>query len=252
MKGKKALVLGNGPSLGYLSKKMLSGFLDRGNDVFAVNNWNLTSLGHIAPSYLVISDGETLADPETFYQKKLSNIIIEDNKKLARFLHRFDRIVIFCPLSRVKELSKRFGSGRVLGFVDHQMRAITSSIDPRFPRGYVSMTLFKALALAIHMGYDQICLLGMDNTYVRDVFCDNENRIYRLERHSGSDDYLFDQSNLFPSMDVWAQDIVNHFSDLRRCFNGYPIVNLDPYSLTDVFKKIQSLDDLDKSLDILT
>lgn len=249
-RGKRALVLGNGPSLGYLNGEKLLQFRSGGNEIIAVNFWTSTHLGEVAPDYLVISDGVTLADTESLFGEKLSEDFKKKNALLAAFLRKREQIGIVCPLIRVKELIGQFGAARITGFVDHEMRAITSNIDPRFPRGYASLTLFKALAIAIHMGYDEICLLGMDNTFPRDTFCDSENRIYRLERHAGGDDTIFDQSAVYPSMDVWAQDLLDLFSDLHRCFMGYPILNLDPYSLTDTFRKIESLASFDTALGI--
>ena len=110
------------------------------------------------------------------------------------------------------------------------------------------MTLYKALALAIHMRYKEIYLIGMDNTYCRDVFCDNKNHIFRRERHAGESDYLIDITQLVPSMDIQMQDIFNLFYDLRRCFLGSNVLNLDCYSLTDVFPKVGSLSEIDTLL----
>ena len=248
--GKRALVLGNGPSLGYLTGEQLRRFQTGGGDFFSVNFWTLTHLGEVAPDYQVISDGSTLADSKSKFGSQLSDEFKRKNAMLEAFLLENDHVKIFCPLVRVKELGVRFGSKRIIGFVDHEMRALSANIDPRFPRGYASLTLFKALALANFLGYEQICLLGMDNTFPRDTYCDSYNHIYRLERHAGGDDTIFDQSAVYPAMDVWAQDILDLFSDLHRCFKGCPVLNLDPYSLTDVFRKIDSLASFEAGLGI--
>ena len=88
----------------------------------------------------------------------------------------------------------------------------------------------------------------MDNTYPRDVFCDHKNRIFGHERHAGTDDYLIDQTALLPSMDVWAQDMFQVFYDLRRCFSDTQVLNLDSYSLTDVFPKISNQNTIEELL----
>ena len=239
--GKRALVLGNGPSLGYLSKEQLRRFQEEGGEVFSVNYWSSTHLHGAVPDYLVISDGGTLMDPNSKLGRKLSPDYQQKNALLNEFLYKFEKVKIICPLARVSELAEKFCPDRIMGFVDHEMRALTSNIDPRYPRGYLSMTLFKALAISIHMGYDDIFILGMDNSYPRDIFCDNKNTIFRIERHAGERDTIFDQSAYYPSMDVWAQDLFDLFFDLHRCFKGHPVINLDPYSLTDVFDKIAHL-----------
>lgn len=248
--GRRALVLGNGPSLGYLSSEQLRRFQHGGGEFFSVNFWTTTHLGGVAPDYQVISDGATLAAPESRFGSRLSDELRRKNALLAAFLRENERVKIACPLARVRELVEQFGSDRIIGFVDHEMRALTSNIDPRFPRGYASLTLFKALALAIFLGYEEICVLGMDNTFPRDTFCDFDNRIYRLERHAGAKDTIFDQSAVYPTMDVWAQDMLDLFSDLHRCFKGSPVLNLDPYSLTDAFRKIDSMASFEVGLGI--
>ncbi len=238
-KDRKAIVIGNGPSQGLISSGALEDFCKGGNDIFAVNFWHLnTKLSSVAPQYLVISDPSTLSDPGANESQRES--IISGNESFLKYLQTHEFIKIFAPIGRVSYLKRTFGEHRVLGFVDTEMRWLGSNIDPRFPRGYVSMTLFKALALAIHIGYKQIYLIGMDNTYPRDVFCDQNNKILNYERHAGIDDYLLDQTPFIPSMDVWAQDMFQLFYDLRRCFSGSQVLNLDCYSLTDVFPKLSS------------
>ena len=249
-KGKRALVLGNGPSLGYLSEEQLREFQKGDGEIFAVNYWSSTHLAGVAPDYLVISDGGTLINHNSKIGIKVAPEYQQKNLHLAEFLNKYNQVKIVCPLVRVRELSKLFGSERITGFVDHEMRALSSNIDPRYPRGYLSMTLFKALAISIHMGYDEIFILGMDNSYPRDIFCDSTNTIFRLERHAGESDTIFDQSAYYPSMDVWAQDLFDLFKDLHRCFKGHSVLNLDPFSLTDVFRKIEHLGSFESALGI--
>lgn len=243
-KGKKAIVIGNGPSQDLISADALDKFNDAGNDIFAVNFWNQnTKLFRTPPNYLVISDSATLADPKT--NAALRKSVLTSNEALMEYLLEHKNVTLCAPVSRIKYLKKIFGESRVLGFINTEMKWMTDNIDPRFPRGYISMTLYKALALAIHMGYEKIYLIGMDNTYPRDIFCDHENKILNYERHAGINDFLIDQTSLTPSMDVWAQDVFQLFSDLRRCFSGSEVLNLDCYSLTDVFPKISNLNQIE-------
>jgi CMP-N,N'-diacetyllegionaminic acid synthase len=245
--GKKAIVIGNGPSQGLLNSHLLKSFSDFGNDIFAVNFWNANEqLSSTPPQYLVLSDPFTLPDPEDkrFEMERLSTA----NSTLTSYLLNHINIEIFAPVSRIKSLRKRFGDSRVRGFIDTEMRWLTSNIDPRFPRGYLSMTLYKSLALAIHMGYDQIYVIGMDNTYPRNVYCDPENKIFNHEKHGGASDYIINQSSLYPSMDVWAQDMFYIFADLRRCFIDSRVTNLDCFSLTDLFPKVDNIGQIESIL----
>ena len=243
-----AIVIGNGPSQGLISAELLQEFKKAGNEIIAVNFWHLnTGLSKVVPEYLVISDPATLADPKL-------NISIRDstragNETFLQYLKTHESIKLFVPIGRVNYFKRIFGESRVLGFVDTEMRWLSSNIDPRFPRGYLGMTLYKALALAIHIGYKQIYLIGMDNTYPRDLFCDSNNRILSIDRHAGVEEvHLVDQTQFIPNMAVWAQDMFQLFSDLRNCFSGYQVLNLDCYSLTDVFPKINNINLIEKIL----
>jgi N-acylneuraminate cytidylyltransferase len=245
--GKKAIVIGNGPSQGLISPEALGKFCQAGNDVYAVNFWHKNiELATVPPQYLLISDPATLGDPTASGWN--GELVVNANQGLLEYLLEHKDITLLTPVGRTKQLRAILGENRVLGFIDTEMRWLTANIDPRLPRGYLSMTLFKALALAIHMGYRRIYIVGMDNTYPRDIFCNEENRIFNYERHAGTDDYLVDVTSVVPSMDVWAQDIFQLFHDLRRCFSGCQVLNLDCYSLTDVFPKVSNLSQIDELL----
>ena len=76
----------------------------------------------------------------------------------------------------------------------------------------------------------------MDNTYPRNVYCDHENRLIRLELHAEADNYTLDMSDLFQNMDNYIASMIRLFRD-AHLFKG-DVVNLDPFSLTDAFEKI--------------
>jgi hypothetical protein len=243
---RRAIIIGNGPSQDLIDHAALRKFKQNGNDIHVINYWNTnTRLSSISPSYFITSDPNTLC--ESKYEEPNSDIS-KSNANLRKYLLEDSNITIMAPIWQVKYLKSIFGASRVMGFIDTEMRTLSSNIDPRFPRGYLSMTLFKALAIAIHMGYREIYLIGMDNTYPRDIYCDSNNHIYRRERHAGGNDYMVDVTTLNPSMAVQMQDIFNLFSDLNRCFSNLNVLNLDPYSLTDVFPKVKSYDDIDSLL----
>jgi hypothetical protein len=113
----------------------------------------------------------------------------------------------------------------------------SKNINPLFPRGYLSMTLYKALSLALWFDYDRIFVLGMDNTYPRNVYCDRRNRILNLEVHAGTEDYTADWGDVYGSMGDLLFELSHLFYDARKFAPNARIVNLDPYSLTDAFEK---------------
>lgn len=228
---KFALVIGNGPTQGYLSLDSLNELKKRGFDLYTVNYWNQNKeLSSVIPDFLV------LTDPDTFKAKEEDTIFYTKDQDLFTYLQAHHSIKIVCPLRKVKEYSGYFGESRVIGIVDAELMYWTKNIKPIFPRGYSSMTLYKALALAKWQGYKRIFVIGMDNTYPRNVYCDHENRLIRLELHAEADNYTLDMSDLFHNMDNYIASMIRLFRD-AHLFKG-DVVNLDPFSLTDAFEKI--------------
>jgi len=100
------------------------------------------------------------------------------------------------------------------------------------------MTLYKALAWALNLGYSEIGVIGMDNTYPRNLYCDEDNHPLNLEIHGGVDDYVIDNSALYPTIATRMADLFLLFRSLE-CFPSNGIINLDQYSLTDRFRKVK-------------
>lgn len=237
-----AIVIGNGPSQGYLDVTRLLRFKAKGGEVICINFWtDNENLCKVIPTYLVISDPLSLSSIATDYIK-------EKNDELLSYLLKNASVIIVCPLERCDELSELFGNDRVLGFVDQELRMWTSNISPMYPRGYTSMTLFKALAVAIWFNYRKIYIIGMDNTYPRNIYCDHDNKIINHEIHAGANDYTIDLSDYYKSVGDGMTEIAQLFYDARK-FKNEKILNLDPYSLTDVFKKTKQ--PIDKIPDVL-
>jgi hypothetical protein len=109
--------------------------------------------------------------------------------------------------------------------------------------------LYKALAIAVYLGYSRIYLCGLDNSYVKTFFVDADNRIYRKDEHFDSDIYQIDGQRDYCLADRYGvggvsallMDYALHFSQLHR-FPADRIVNLDPDSLIDAFPKVHDLD----------
>jgi hypothetical protein len=236
--GRSALMIGNGPSQGYITGPILSRFLASGGEAFAVNYWQENAtLSQVAPSYLVISDPFTLKKPAQGDPISPKNLALHD------YLMEHDHTKIVCPVARCDEIASQFGDERVVGFIDAELRWSSKSISPLKPRGYLSMTLYKALAMAIHLGYSKIFIIGMDNTYPRDIYCDENNRILRRETHAGADDWLLDVGGCYGGMGDLLVTISHLFYDLKKFRPATSeILNLDPYSLTDAFPKAPTIE----------
>ena len=242
----KAMVIGNGPSQGYITPEILSKFKSNGHSIYAVNFWHKNkALESIAPDYLVISDPATLADPSKI---NVGSDRKKDNNDLIDYLKKNKDIKILCPFEKVIYIKGIFGVDRIYGFCDLEVRWVSKNIDPRYPRGYLSMTLLKALGLASFIGHKKMYVIGMDNTYPRNIYCDENNHVINHEVHAGQEDSIIDFNPLLPSMAVALQEYLYIFSDTQKCFGGLPVLNLDPYSLTDAFPKISSISNINSML----
>ena len=224
-KKKRALIIGNGPSQGYLKKIELDKFVETGGETYCVNFWNSNkSLSSHIPTWMVFSDEYNL------FGKNFKSI------NLIKYLRSNPSINIIIPTHHIKLARGLKLPNKIHAIIDCEL-SIWRNIHPLFPRGYLSMTLYKALAWAVHLGYHSIGLIGMDNTYPRKIYNDKNNRLCALETHAGNKDWINNLSPLFSNVSAYIDDLVRLFYHLEY-FPQKNIVNLDPYSLTDRFKKV--------------
>jgi hypothetical protein len=77
----------------------------------------------------------------------------------------------------------------------------------------------------------------------RTIYCDENNRIQNVETHAGIDDWLVDMGDCYGGMGDLLYALSTLFYDLRKFRSTTSeLVNLDPYSLTDVFPKARTID----------
>lgn len=234
--GKVCFVLANGPSLQKLDPQKVRSFCEsNGADLFCVNYFVSSKFAETSGAdYWVLSDPNSLDLSRQEAQNSFQNA--ERNVRKA----------IFVPLQYEGKLPENIGLP-IISFNDSVTSHIFSrSVSPVEPRSYASMSAYKALAIAVYGGYSSIYICGFDNTYVRNLGCDRDNRIYRINEH-------FD-SKAYPNVDpvqylnfkyrTVSDELIAYsklFSDLWK-FRGYNIINLDVDSLTDAFPKDDSLD----------
>lgn len=224
-KKKRALIIGNGPSQGYLKKIELDKFVETGGETYCVNFWNSNkSLSSHIPTWMVFSDDYHL------FGKNFKSI------NLIKYLRSNPSINIIIPTHHIKLARGLKLPNKIHAIIDCEL-SIWRNINPLFPRGYLSMTLYKALAWAVHLGYHSIGLIGMDNTYPRKIYNDKNNCLCALETHAGGKDWMNNYSSLFSNVSAYIDELARLFYHLEY-FPQKNIVNLDPYSLTDRFKKV--------------
>jgi hypothetical protein len=147
--GKVALVLGNGPSLDRLDTSKIDIFV---NDIFVVNDfYKLSVSSGVQPTYYVLSD------PASFWEDSQT---ISETKKLESYLGSTGSTLILPHNTRESFLPQ---ISRIY-FDDRDYFLFNKNIEPIRPRGYIPVTLYKAIAMACYFGYEKIFVLGLENT----------------------------------------------------------------------------------------
>lgn len=218
------IIFGSGPSLDSLKIKDLKK-LSLFFDIFVVNNFIENKIfSKIIPNFWIASDATIFKTNSSIPQKK--------EKILASFLKKNKNINIFAPVLMCKDFIKLFGSERIFGFIDSEARNLYSNTLPIFPRGYISGTVLKAICIANWMDYKKIFILGVDNTFPRDLFVNKKNHILHLENHSKKQNLVYDMSSYYSCVSKFMLDMYELFKDYKKINKKNNIYNLDQYSLT--------------------
>jgi len=233
---RRALVIGNGPSQGYLEASELNNSVKEGGETFCVNSYFVNKkLSEHVPSWIVFSDTFT-------FEKRQA-----DSGELINYLKNNSSIKIIVPTAMIKELQEMGLKNQIYCFVDVEL-SILKGINPLFPRGYMSLTLYKALAWSIYLGYKSIGVIGMDNTLPRNIYNTEDNRVHVIANQAGTDDCLYDVSSYHSNVASYYYDVFKIFHHLEY-FPNKNIFNLDPYSLTDRFRKVKKEDFFEDKID---
>lgn len=233
-KGRSALVLGTGPSLAKLDLNAveLSNY-----DVFVVNKFFQSPAAEkIIPKYYCLSDPNFFVDDKT-------NATFDDNSFLD-YLYKTKPTLL---VSHFYRNSKKYKDLKCIYFNDKEFRWMRQSISPIRPRSYVSLTLYKALAIATYMNYDAIYVLGMDNNEFSFYRSDINNKIYvDFAKYYAPGTHVSIENGNQQLPEGYTSGMAGRlqffgeiFGDLHK-FSKYPIFNLDKDSLVDAFPKLES------------
>jgi hypothetical protein len=124
-------------------------------------------------------------------------------------------------------------------FDDAGLEGWVKNTHPARARGYGSITAQKALALALSSKADSIKLLGFDNSMFLGLEVDAYNRIFEATP------YFFGTAKS-SEMQYFTGGTADYFYFISRIFSDFKllnrphVVNLDPSSLVDAFRKAAS------------
>jgi len=231
-KNKKAFVFANGPSINKIDFKKVNNY---NYDIFVVNKFFETEkTKDVNVTYHVFSDPRYFELNHRYYQT-FNNSLKKDHQIFLPFNY----------LSKFKSNDPKF-----FGFCDVE-NFLSNNVDNIVrPRGYISMTAFKALSIALYMGYEEIYICGFDNNQYLEAKSDINNSLFYTNLHfykkevndpdnrqdvkkdwSSNNGYLmYTEHFLFTHLDKFAQT--------KKSI----IKNLDPESLCISFSKDHNLD----------
>ena len=227
--GRDALVIAGGPSANKLDVEGVKKAQSQGLDVFAINAFLGSRLGReLKPNFYVLADDvwrrNSLYEPATTIWPHL-----EDDPSITPVVpHTWQRDTYDL-------------SDRTLYFNDCGLHGIGRGTSPLRARRYISLTAYKALAVAIFLGYERVFIIGFDNTMHRHTTVTTDNKIVLKQgsHFHKNPDNLRDVTHFYPqgSADFLFRESLA-ILDLERYFVHNSIQNLDPNSLLTVFPKV--------------
>lgn len=230
-RGKKALVLGSGPSLNNLNTTTVDSIV---NDIFVINAFSqLKIASSVKPTLYGLSDPAHFGKLAGEQACELDDILdyVREARATLVLPHTAYEADLFLGLNKIY-------------FDDRERTFMNSNLSPLKPRSYGSTTIYKMLAMAVFMGYEEIYILGFDNSNFLNYRGRPDNLLQDLGGATASRNvdkksaFIGEYEKEFTSgMAGRMQSYAHLFGDLHK-FNSHKIINLDPYSLTDAFPKV--------------
>lgn len=252
-KGKKILVLGNGPSQGYLSSSSVKKFLLNGNSLMVINNFFHNEIfNEIIPTHYLFSDPFSI---NTRYLKNVKGQHLDNITQNQKILHEYlkdnENIKIFCPVNFISDIKKNSIKNKIFPFIESRFPLI-NFLHPMLPRDFPSLTIFYAIRMAIFQNFEKIFLLGVDNNYFKYLYNDEKNDIWIKETHAKNKSPWFSNnpsdSSISNTLSIYSNQFYYFYKSFKRKRKKF--LNLDIYSLTDSFDKVDvEPENLDKYIE---
>jgi hypothetical protein len=187
----------------------------------------------------ITPDFYCLSDPNYFVEDQ-TNVTFESDD----FLKYLEQTKPHLLVSHFYRRSSKYRKFSVIYFNDREFRWMRRSINPVRPRSYVSLTLYKALAIAIYLGYAEIYVLGMDNNEFAFYDSNSENSVFVNFSKYFADGMSSAVVNAQQKPEGFTSGLAGRlqffgqiYGDLKK-FSKYPVWNLDEKSLVDAFPKL--------------
>jgi len=174
-----------------------------------------------------------LADPYFFGRDRQSDD--KSWREIWIYLESHPNMTVFLPDNC--NVPEDYRISNCIFFNSLGLEGFTKSINPTKPRGFLSMTVYYAIAIVGYLGYSRILLAGVDNTQFRSVALTSDSKPGMGANH-------FYDSKISPvvpmqhfaqdGMAAFFEDVARLFADLHL-FGHLPVENLDPQTIVDAF-----------------
>jgi hypothetical protein len=233
-----AFVFANGPSLKKIDPYKVANLQKKNYYVFGVNSFISSNFASIViPNYYVLSDPAYFGIESKLLTEERKVEVKRDFNKLLQ-----NKVKLFIPSRFIRKNNYDF----ISAFNDSQNIFSNNITNPLRPRGYLSMTAYKALAMACYMGFKKIYICGFDNNYIQNLKVNESNEMYYTDNHFYNNEFYksrIHKINDSVSKTVGELFYYHHFlfKHLEK-FSSFPIFNLDKEGLVDCFSKNHDLD----------
>jgi len=222
--GKECLIIAGGPSYTEeLANELIRN--RQGLEVIAINHYHLSRFkDDLVPNYYVLSD------PDTF------DLELEAGNKLKSYID-LHNITTFTPYGADWVDT----SWETIVFNDSE-NVYSRNINPRGPRGYTSNTAFKAIAIALELGYEKIYIAGLDHDYPRRLGVTKDLRLTLDDAHHYG--MTTEGPQVYPYFECMAHALHCYALNLwhLRKLRSPKVVNVTDCSMVDVFRRISHKD----------
>jgi len=226
-----ALMTANGPSFLKLNFQSLMESQNSGEiKVFGINYSPLFDHG-IRPDYVVLSDH--YMHPRNY---------VETNIRFWKQINSCPETILITPTNWCNgKYFSQCSTGKCLHFNDIGAEGLVRGINPLRPRGYLSVTALKALAISDFMGFKEIGVIGLDNTFYKGLKVTQDLEMVENAYHASNGQHFNSQLGDFWKLGVsdYFFFVSLNFYFLKKYFSKKRYVNLDRSSLVDAFTKIK-------------
>ena len=236
---RKALLIGHGPSQINVKSFDFNELKENKISIFTMNQFFYNQyFQKNKPTDYIVSDflSFKIRNIENISEKFRSDI--ESNyAKRIKYLNESPEINLHVPAMLVKEIQNLNLKNKIIPFINSRF-FFHSNTNPLLPSNFMPQTFLFLLRNVIYANFKKIYLIGFDYDYFKNLYLDNENSCWTLEKHSHEKD-RFIQNPSDSKIDFALFEQSRIFYQIKMNFKKHnnKILNLNKYSMIDAFKK---------------